>query len=100
MVSMSDELKEHNILKLILIVRFACATLDVGHPIHVKSNSSEVNASDAPNDSDSISGYLRRRLHQLAPTQWQIQYTLFLQRNTAAAFGGIVSREKTTPHRG
>jgi hypothetical protein len=33
MVSMSDELKEHNILKLILIVRFACATLDVEHPI-------------------------------------------------------------------
>jgi hypothetical protein len=30
---MSDELKERNILKLILIVRFACATLDVGHPI-------------------------------------------------------------------
>jgi hypothetical protein len=26
---MSDELKERNILKLILIVRFACATLDV-----------------------------------------------------------------------
>jgi hypothetical protein len=34
MVSMSDELKERNILKLILIVRFACATLDVGHPTH------------------------------------------------------------------
>jgi hypothetical protein len=34
MVSMSDELKECNILKLILIVRFACATLDVGHPIY------------------------------------------------------------------
>jgi hypothetical protein len=33
MVSMSDELKERNILKLISIVRFACATLDVGHPI-------------------------------------------------------------------
>jgi hypothetical protein len=33
MVSMSDELKERHILKLILIVRFACATLDVGHPI-------------------------------------------------------------------
>jgi hypothetical protein len=33
MVSMSTELKERNILKLILIVRFACATLDVGHPI-------------------------------------------------------------------
>jgi hypothetical protein len=33
MVSMSDELTERNILKLILIVRFACATLDVGHPI-------------------------------------------------------------------
>jgi hypothetical protein len=31
---MSDELKERNILKLILIVRFACVTLDVGHPIH------------------------------------------------------------------
>jgi hypothetical protein len=36
MVSMSDELKERNILKLILIVRFACATLDVGHPIFAK----------------------------------------------------------------
>jgi hypothetical protein len=33
MVSMSDELKERNILKLILIVRFACATIDVGHLI-------------------------------------------------------------------
>jgi hypothetical protein len=32
MVSVSDELKERNILKLILIVRLACATLDVGHP--------------------------------------------------------------------
>jgi hypothetical protein len=32
-VSMSDELKECNILKLIVIVRFACATLEVGHPI-------------------------------------------------------------------
>jgi hypothetical protein len=32
-VSMLDELKEGNILKLILIVRFSCATLDVGHPI-------------------------------------------------------------------
>jgi hypothetical protein len=32
MVSMSDELKERNIWKLILVVRFACATLDVGHP--------------------------------------------------------------------
>jgi hypothetical protein len=37
MVSMLDELKERNILKLILIMRFACATLDVGHPIHNKS---------------------------------------------------------------
>jgi hypothetical protein len=33
MVSMSDELKERNILKLILIVRFAFATLDVGRLI-------------------------------------------------------------------
>jgi hypothetical protein len=33
MVSISDALKERNILKLILIVRFACVTLDVGHPI-------------------------------------------------------------------
>jgi hypothetical protein len=32
MVNMSDELKERNILKLILIVRFTCATLDVGRP--------------------------------------------------------------------
>jgi hypothetical protein len=30
---MLDERKERNILKLILIVRFACAILDVGHPI-------------------------------------------------------------------
>jgi hypothetical protein len=30
---MSDELREGNILKLILIVRFACVTLDVGHPL-------------------------------------------------------------------
>jgi hypothetical protein len=35
MVSMSDEIKERKILKLILIVRFACATLDMGHPITV-----------------------------------------------------------------
>jgi hypothetical protein len=33
MVSMSDEIKERNLLKLILIVRFACAILDVGDPI-------------------------------------------------------------------
>jgi hypothetical protein len=33
MVSMSDELKERNVLKLISIMRFACAALDVGHPI-------------------------------------------------------------------
>jgi hypothetical protein len=33
MVKMSDELKELNILKLILIVRFAYATLDVESPI-------------------------------------------------------------------
>jgi hypothetical protein len=33
-VSMSDELKERNILKLVLIVRFPCATLDVGHSIY------------------------------------------------------------------
>jgi hypothetical protein len=33
MVSMSDEPKERNILKLILIVGFACATLDVRYPI-------------------------------------------------------------------
>jgi hypothetical protein len=33
MVSISDELKERNILKLILIVRFACATFDLGHAI-------------------------------------------------------------------
>jgi hypothetical protein len=32
---MSDELKERNVLKLILIVIFACATLDVGHPIQL-----------------------------------------------------------------
>jgi hypothetical protein len=30
MVNMSDELKERNTLKLILIVRFVCATLDEG----------------------------------------------------------------------
>jgi hypothetical protein len=34
MVSMSDELKERKILKLILIVRFACATLNVGYPLY------------------------------------------------------------------
>jgi hypothetical protein len=32
-MSMLAELKERNILKLILIVRFACARLDVGHSI-------------------------------------------------------------------
>jgi hypothetical protein len=35
-VGISDELKEPNILKLILIVRFACATFGVGHPIAPK----------------------------------------------------------------
>jgi hypothetical protein len=34
---MSDELTERNISKLILIVRFAYATLNVGHPIYRKS---------------------------------------------------------------
>jgi hypothetical protein len=43
MMSMSDELKERNILKLILIVRFACATLDVGHPIHREKNRAKTN---------------------------------------------------------
>jgi hypothetical protein len=33
MAGMSDELKERNISKVILIVRLACATLDVGRPI-------------------------------------------------------------------
>jgi hypothetical protein len=33
MVSMLNELNEGNILKLTFIVRFACVTLDVGHPI-------------------------------------------------------------------
>jgi hypothetical protein len=33
MAGMSNELKKRNILNLILIVRFACATLDVGHLI-------------------------------------------------------------------
>jgi hypothetical protein len=32
-MSMSDELKERNILRLILILRFACVALDVEHPI-------------------------------------------------------------------
>jgi hypothetical protein len=35
---MSDELKERNLLKLIVIARFACATLDVGHPIVEKKD--------------------------------------------------------------
>jgi hypothetical protein len=38
MVNMSYKLKERNILKLILIVRFACAILDVGHPIRTAVN--------------------------------------------------------------
>jgi hypothetical protein len=44
-VSMSDELKERNTLKLSLIVRFACVTLDMGHPIYAfyKFHSSNVN---------------------------------------------------------
>jgi hypothetical protein len=36
-VSMSNELKGCNILKLILIMRFACAILDVGHRIYRES---------------------------------------------------------------
>jgi hypothetical protein len=39
MVSMPDDLKERNILKLILIVRFVCATLDVGHPVEIINRS-------------------------------------------------------------
>jgi hypothetical protein len=35
MMSISDELKERNILKLILIVRFVCAPLHVEHFIFV-----------------------------------------------------------------
>jgi hypothetical protein len=38
MVSMSDELTERNILKLILILRFARSTLDLGHPIYAKTH--------------------------------------------------------------
>jgi hypothetical protein len=34
---MQDEPKGRNILKLILIVRFACATLDMGHPIYTQT---------------------------------------------------------------
>jgi hypothetical protein len=34
---MSNELKERNISKLIFIVRFACATLDVEHSIRAES---------------------------------------------------------------
>jgi hypothetical protein len=34
---MLDELKERNILKLILIVRFASATLDVRQPISIRT---------------------------------------------------------------
>jgi hypothetical protein len=33
MMSMLNELKERKILGLILIARFTCTTLDVGHPI-------------------------------------------------------------------
>jgi hypothetical protein len=42
MVKMLDELKERNILKLILIVRFACATLDVEHFIFLISNDAQI----------------------------------------------------------
>jgi hypothetical protein len=37
MASMSDELKECNLLKSSLIVRSGCATLDVGHPISLQA---------------------------------------------------------------
>jgi hypothetical protein len=37
---MLDELKEDNLLKLILIVRFASALPDVGHPIFENAESS------------------------------------------------------------
>jgi hypothetical protein len=46
MVSMSDEPKERNILKLILIVRFTCATLDVGHHIITTRTRDADNISD------------------------------------------------------
>jgi hypothetical protein len=41
---MSGERKERNMLKLILIMRFACATLDVGHPI-TKSSGTRLHGS-------------------------------------------------------
>jgi hypothetical protein len=41
MVSLSDELKKRNILKLIWMVRFGCATLDVGHPISMCQSSTD-----------------------------------------------------------
>jgi hypothetical protein len=44
MVNMLDELKERNILKMILIVRFACATLDLGHPIDQYPECSQIAA--------------------------------------------------------
>jgi hypothetical protein len=42
MASVSDELKEFNILKLILIVRFACATLNIRHPIFISAGDSSL----------------------------------------------------------
>jgi hypothetical protein len=51
MVSMSDELKERNILKLILIMRFACATLDVGHAICAADTLSAKKKAMVPNHS-------------------------------------------------
>jgi hypothetical protein len=46
-MSISDELTECNILKLILIVRFACATLDVGYPMKKKLQSACVTDRDS-----------------------------------------------------
>jgi hypothetical protein len=47
-VSMSDELKGHNILKLILIVRSACATLDLGHSIILEPLGSNQHSDHVP----------------------------------------------------
>jgi hypothetical protein len=68
---MSDELKEHNISKLMLIVRFACATLDVGHPIVSSHPSIQLKFCLADGD-QSCQTYFDEEFDQLLPGTSQI----------------------------
>jgi hypothetical protein len=52
---MSDEPKECNILKLISIMRFACAALDLGQPIYeAKKSGRDSNPEMSKKENDNI----------------------------------------------